>query len=77
MTIDFSLTIIEDPTVIDLYGTPTLLMHGDTLCTDDVDYQKFRTMVRDPHWQKEFLDKSADERLAMAAKLYDYYWWSE
>ena len=40
--------LIEDPTIIDLYGTPTLLMHGDTLCTDDVDYQKFRAMVRDP-----------------------------
>ena len=61
-------TLIEDPTVIDLYGTPTLLMHGDTLCTDDVDYQKFRAMVRDPHWQNEFLAKSTEERLAMTAK---------
>lgn len=61
--------LIDDPTVIDLYGTPTLLMHGDTMCTDDIDYQKFRTMVRDPLWQKDFLDKSPDERLAMAAKL--------
>jgi UDP-2,3-diacylglucosamine hydrolase len=61
--------LIDDPTVIDLYGIPTLLMHGDTLCTDDVDYLKFRTMVRDPLWQKDFLGKTADERLAMAAKL--------
>jgi UDP-2,3-diacylglucosamine hydrolase len=62
-------TLIDDPTVINLYGIPTLLMHGDTLCTDDIDYQKFRAMVRDPHWQKDFLDKSTEERLAMAAKL--------
>lgn len=62
-------SLIDDPTVIDLYGTPTLLMHGDTLCTDDIDYQKFRTMVRDPLWQKDFLAKTSDERLAMAAKL--------
>ena len=61
-------TLIEDPTVIDLYGTATLLMHGDTLCTDDVDYQKFRTMVRNPSWQSDFLSKSIKERLAMTTK---------
>ncbi len=61
-------TMIEDPTVIDLYGTPTLLMHGDTLCTDDVDYQKFRTMVRDPLWKEDFLAKPSEERLAMTSK---------
>ena len=62
-------TLLEDPAVIDLYGIPTLLMHGDTLCTDDIEYQKFRSMVRDPQWQKEFLGKTTEERLAMAAKL--------
>jgi len=60
-------TVIEDPTVIDLYGTATLLMHGDTLCTDDIEYQKFRAMVREPFWKKEFLAKSPEERLAMTA----------
>lgn len=61
-------TLIEDPTVIDLYGTPTILMHGDTLCTDDIDYQKFRTMVRDPLWIEEFLSKAKEERLAITSK---------
>ena len=61
-------TLIEDPTVIDLYGTPTLLMHGDTLCTDDVDYQKFRTMVRDPSWKEKFFSLPNEERLAMTTK---------
>ena len=61
-------TLIEDPTIIDLYGTPTLLMHGDTLCTDDIDYQKFRAMVRDPKWKADFLSKSNEERLAMTSK---------
>ena len=61
-------TLIEDPTTIDLYGTPTLLMHGDTLCTDDVDYQKFRSMVRDPDWQSDFLSMSSEERLAITKK---------
>ena len=61
-------TLIEDPTTIDLYGTPTLLMHGDTLCTDDIDYQKFRIMVRDPKWKADFFAKSDEERLAMTTK---------
>ena len=61
-------TLIEDPTVIDLYGTPTLLMHGDTLCSDDIDYQMFRTMVRDPRWKEDFFAKPNEERLAMTSK---------
>ena len=61
-------TLIEDPTIIDLYGIPTLLMHGDTLCTDDVDYQKFREMVRNPNWKKEFFSLPNEERLAMTTK---------
>ncbi|WP_455204558.1 UDP-2,3-diacylglucosamine diphosphatase, partial [Kaarinaea lacus] len=40
--------------IIDLYGTKTLLMHGDLLCTDDVEYMKFRQMVRNPQWQQDF-----------------------
>src|SRR5581483_1157822 len=43
--------LIPDPTVVDLYGTRTLLMHGDVLCTDDVDYLAFRKVARDPRWQ--------------------------
>ncbi len=60
--------LIEDPTIIDLYGTPTLLMHGDTLCTDDIDYQKFRNMVRDQKWKDMFFALPKDERLAMTTK---------
>jgi UDP-2,3-diacylglucosamine hydrolase len=48
-------TLLQDPILLDLYGTQTLLMHGDTLCTDDLAYQQFRRMVRDPHWQRSFL----------------------
>src|SRR5688572_23708511 len=47
--------LIADPTLIDLYGTRTLLMHGDTLCTDDVEYQKFRAYARNPQTQAQFL----------------------
>jgi UDP-2,3-diacylglucosamine hydrolase len=48
------MTLIQDPTLINLYGVPTLLMHGDTLCTDDHAYQAFRNKVRRP-WVQSFL----------------------
>lgn len=47
--------LIADPTLLDLYGARTLAMHGDTLCTDDVDYQKFRSYAHDPDNQATFL----------------------
>ncbi len=48
-------TLLPDPTLIDLYGTPTLLLHGDTLCTDDTGYQRFRAVVRRGWVQRLFL----------------------
>jgi len=61
--------LIEDPAMVDLYGRRTLLMHGDTLCTDDVQYQAFRKQVRDPRWQQAVLSRPLAERLAMARGL--------
>jgi UDP-2,3-diacylglucosamine hydrolase len=55
-------TLLEDPHALDLFGTPTVLMHGDTLCTDDVDYQTFRLQVRNPGWQKGFLALPLEQR---------------
>jgi UDP-2,3-diacylglucosamine hydrolase len=48
------MSLLPDPSLISLYGIPTLLMHGDTLCTDDRDYQSFRTKVRRP-WVQALL----------------------
>lgn len=59
-------TLLDDPTVIELGGEPVLLMHGDLLCTDDVEYQQFRAMVNDPNWQAGFLAKTVDERIELA-----------
>ena len=59
--------LLQDPTVLDLYGSPTLLMHGDTLCTDDKEYQMVRRMLRDPAWQRDYLAKPLTERRAIAA----------
>ncbi len=54
--------LLDDPVVIDLHGTPTLLTHGDALCTDDADYQHFRIYARDPANQAHFLAQSLTER---------------
>lgn len=60
---------LPDEQVIDLFGRATLLCHGDTLCTDDFDYQRFREMVRDSAWQQEFLAQSLAERRHLAENL--------
>jgi UDP-2,3-diacylglucosamine hydrolase len=62
-------TLLPDSVRIDLFGTPTLLLHGDTLCTDDHAYQRFRAMVRDAPWQREFLAKPITERQVIARQL--------
>ena len=59
--------ILPDPTSIELHGDKVLLSHGDALCTDDVEYQQVRTMVRNPEWQAMMLAKPIEERLAFAA----------
>ena len=45
------MTLLAPHTVVDLYGVPTLLMHGDSLCTQDLGYQKFRRWWDQPWWQ--------------------------
>jgi len=57
--------LLADPTVMD----GVLLMHGDTLCTDDVDYQAWRRTARDPAWQSEFLAKPLAARRATVEGL--------
>ena len=58
--------ILPDPAVVMLYGKPTLLMHGDLLCSDDAAYQQFRAQTRDPAWQAQFLSQPLAARLAFA-----------
>jgi UDP-2,3-diacylglucosamine hydrolase len=57
-------TLLADPTLISLYGQAILLSHGDTLCTDDLDYQAFRTEVRSEAWRAQFLSKPLSDRIA-------------
>ena len=61
-------TLLDDGIVHTLYGKPTLLMHGDVLCTDDVAYQTVRKQVRTPEWKAQILAMSLQARRAFAAK---------
>jgi UDP-2,3-diacylglucosamine hydrolase len=62
-------TLLNDPTMLDLYGIPTLISHGDALCTDDVDYQAFRRQVRSPGWQQQFLAQPLSQRKAQIEQM--------
>jgi UDP-2,3-diacylglucosamine hydrolase len=61
--------LLPDAIVVDLFGTPTLLMHGDTLCTDDVLYQRYRAWSHDAARQQRFLALPYAVRRAFAAML--------
>jgi UDP-2,3-diacylglucosamine hydrolase len=61
--------LLTDPTLIELYGKPTLLMHGDTLCTDDLEYQKFRAYAHNPQNQARFLAQPLSARHAELTAL--------
>jgi len=65
------MVLLPEEQIVDLYGERVLLMHGDSLCTDDVEYQQLRAMVRDPQWQEDILSKSPQERLQVALQARD------
>ena len=62
------ITLLPDPAVVMLHGEPTLILHGDLLCSDDTAYQQFRAQTRDPRWQAQFLAQPLSARLAFAAQ---------
>lgn len=62
-------TILPDPSLLHLYGKPVLLSHGDRLCTDDIAYQQFRSQVRSPAWQSQFLSQALDTRIAYIEQI--------
>ena len=55
---DIGGTLLADVTAMEVAGAPALVLHGDTLCTDDADYQQFRSFVHSPDWQAEMMEKS-------------------
>jgi len=66
---DAGATLLDEQTVVDIAGTPTLLTHGDELCTDDVAYQRFRAWSRDPRSQRRLLRLPYFVRRLIAAWL--------
>ncbi|KJV37034.1 UDP-2,3-diacylglucosamine diphosphatase [Luteibacter yeojuensis] len=62
------MALLDDGTVHDIEGTPTLLMHGDVLCTDDVEYQAVRKQVRTDAWKQQILAMPLAARRAFAAQ---------
>jgi UDP-2,3-diacylglucosamine hydrolase len=63
--------LLADPAVVDVGGVKTLLMHGDTLCTDDLDYQGWRRTARSAAWQREFLSQPLEARRRTVGALRD------
>lgn len=61
--------MLAEGSVIDLFGRPALLMHGDSLCTGDSAYMAFRQQVRSPAWQAQLLAQPLAARRALAAQL--------
>jgi UDP-2,3-diacylglucosamine hydrolase len=62
-------TLLPDTIVHDVHGTRTLLMHGDLLCTDDVEYQRFRAYWKDPKRRRRALARPYFVRRIIAAAL--------
>jgi len=63
------MTLLEEPLLLQLGQSRVALLHGDSLCTDDHDYQAFRSMVRDPNWIAVFLAKPLAQRQRIATQL--------
>lgn len=59
-------TLLPEETIVTLYGTDALVMHGDQLCTRDEAYQAFRAQVRNAEWQRVFLAKPLEQRRFIA-----------
>ena len=59
--------LLPDPVLVDLYGVPTLLSHGDAFCTEDTSYQQLRSIVRQPAWQRRFLSLPLATRRLLAS----------
>lgn len=61
--------LLPEQIVTELPCGTALLLHGDQLCIDDHEYMQFRSMVRNPTWQQDFLSKSLPERIAIAQQM--------
>ncbi len=63
--------LLIDPFLLKCNGKTILLTHGDQMCVDDKEYQTFRSIVRNPDWQKDFLNFPISKRLKIAGETKD------
>ncbi len=61
--------LLPEGSIVNVAGQASLLLHGDSLCTKDQDYMKFRAQVRSPEWQKQLLAQPLTARRQLAAQL--------
>ncbi|MBT8140319.1 MAG: UDP-2,3-diacylglucosamine diphosphatase [Gammaproteobacteria bacterium] len=66
---DCGLHLLDDPSEVELYGRRMLLMHGDSLCTDDAEYMAFRAQIRNREAQQQLLSQTLEQRRALAVAL--------
>jgi UDP-2,3-diacylglucosamine hydrolase len=66
---DTGARLLDDGTIVELYGKRVLLMHGDTLCTDDPAYQRLRRIVRNPLVKLVLRNLSLRQRQRLAEKM--------
>lgn len=60
--------LLPDPFVVELGGQLSLLMHGDLLCSDDLEYQQARRLMRSPEFIADFVARPIEERVQLAAE---------
>jgi UDP-2,3-diacylglucosamine hydrolase len=63
--------LCEEPVILEAFGRRVVLCHGDALCTDDIEYQRFRTSSREAAWQDAFLARPVAERERLARAYRD------
>jgi len=68
---DCGVLALPDPTLLQAFEQRVLLTHGDALCLDDLPYQQFRSVVRSPAWQQDFLAKPLEDRRRYARTVRD------
>ena len=66
-----NLTLLPDPYFLNFFDQKIALSHGDSFCTEDLEYIKFKKEVRSEKWQQEFLQKPLDDRLNIASNMRD------
>jgi UDP-2,3-diacylglucosamine hydrolase len=66
-----NLTLLPDPYFLNFFDQKIALSHGDSFCTEDLEYIKFKKEVRSEEWQQEFLQKPLDDRLNIASSMRD------